>query len=86
MCKDDYKQRYRTKFPTLTNPSVYNETIPNNATNVVWSEDKYVHKAKTEDYLLFVAAKCKTYDFILVVVDDILFRNSREHVMFYSAV
>ena len=39
MDKDDYKLHYRTKLPMTTNPSVYDEDIPNNATNVVHGQN-----------------------------------------------
>ena len=35
MDKDDYKLRYGAKFPKTTRPSVYDEDISDNATNVV---------------------------------------------------
>ena len=55
--EDNYNQRYRAKLPTPTNPNFYNESTPNNATNVVRSKDEAVHTAKIVDYLLFAAAK-----------------------------
>ena len=70
MDKEDYKQSYRTKFPTLTKPSVYDEKILDNATNVDPSKSKAVHKANIADYQLFAAAKLETCDFIHAVVYD----------------
>ena len=35
MDKDNYKVCYCAKFPTITKPAVYDEYIPNNATNLV---------------------------------------------------
>ena len=71
MDKDDYKQRCSAKFPTPTNPAVYNETIPNNAINVVWAKAEAVHMVKITDYLIFSKAKRETREFILAVVDNI---------------
>ena len=68
MDEDNYKQRYCTKFSTPTNPAVYDETIPDNATNVVWAKAEAVHTSKIVDYLLFAAAESETRDFILAVV------------------
>ena len=59
MDEDDYQQRYRAKFPTPTKPAVYDETIPNNAMNVVQAKAEDVHTANIMDYLLFAAAKTK---------------------------
>ena len=53
MDEDDHKQHYHTKFPTPTNPAVYDETITNNATNVVQTKAEAVHTAKIANYLLF---------------------------------
>ena len=46
MYKDDYKARYRAKFPTTTKPTVYDKDIPNNATNVVRAKAEAVHTYK----------------------------------------
>ena len=66
--EDNYNQRYRAKLPTPTNPNFYNESTPNNATNVVRSKDEAVHTAKIVDYLLSAAAKWNTHDFIQGVI------------------
>ena len=50
MDKDDYKLRYGAKFPKTTRPSVYDEDISNNATNVVWAKAEAFHTAKIVDY------------------------------------
>ena len=49
MDKEDYKQRYCVKFPTSTKPAVYNETLPNNATNVIRAKAESVHTTKISD-------------------------------------
>ena len=46
MDKYNYKQRYWAKFPRTTKPAVYDDTIPNNATNVVWAKAEAVRTAK----------------------------------------
>ena len=84
--KDDYKQRYCANLPKPTNPAVYNETIPKNATNVVHSKVKAIHTAKIVSYLLFVAAKIETCDFILAVIEDRGVRHLQEPITFYTAV
>ena len=55
--EDNYKHRYQSKFPTPTNLAVYNETIRDNATNVVQAKAEAIHTAKIADYLLFAAVK-----------------------------
>ena len=46
MDEDDYQQRYRAKFPTPTKPAVYDETILNNAMNVVQVKAEAVYMKK----------------------------------------
>ena len=46
MDEDNYKQWYRAKLPMTTNPSVYDEDIPNNATNGIRYKAEDVHTAK----------------------------------------
>ena len=43
-----------------TKPAIYDETIPDNTTNVVQAKAEAIHTAKIADYLLFATAKCKT--------------------------
>ena len=86
MDEDDYKQRYCAKLPTPTNPNFYNESTPNNATDVVYSKDEAVHMSTIADYLLFSATELETHDFILGVVEDTRFRKLREPVTFYTAM
>ena len=66
--KDDYKHRYHVNFPTPTKPSIYNDTVPNNDTNVVRAKAEAIHKDKIADSVLFAAAEHKTRDFIPAVV------------------
>ena len=46
MDEDDYKVCYCAKFPTTTKPDVYDEDIPNNATNGIWAKAEDIHTAK----------------------------------------
>ena len=68
--KDNYKLRYRAKFPNPTKPSLYDETIPNNATNLVQSKAKALHTARIVDCLLFADAEHEICDFVLAVIKD----------------
>ena len=43
MDEEDYELQFCAKFSTPTNPVVYNETVPNNATNVVRAKSKAIH-------------------------------------------
>ena len=70
MEEENYKQLYRAKSPTPIKPAVYDETIPNNATNVVQSKAGAVHTSKIAYYLLFASAKRETCQFILAAVED----------------
>ena len=86
MDDEDYEHPYRAKFHTPTKPAVYDETIPNNATNVAQSKAKDFHTAKIAVYPLFAAAERKTRDFILAVVVDTWVRKLRETITFYTAM
>ena len=86
MYKEYYEQRYCSKLPTSTKPAVYNESIPNNATNVARAKDEAVHKPKIADYQLFAAAERETRVFILAVAENTWVRKFRETTMFYTAV
>ena len=44
--KEVYKQRYLAKFPNPTKLAIYDETIPNNATNVVQAKAEAIHTEK----------------------------------------
>ena len=48
--EDNYKVLYCSKFPTITKPVVYDNDIPNNATNVDRAKAEAVHAAKIVDY------------------------------------
>ena len=78
--KDYYKQRYFSNSPKPINPSVYDEMIPNNATNLVQAKAKAVH------YFLFAAAKRETRDFVLAFIEDIWVCELQEPITFYTAV
>ena len=82
----DYEQHYCTKFPTPTKPAVYDEAIPNNTTNVDRTKAKAVHTSKIADDQLFAAAKRKTWNLILAVVDNKLVYELREPITFYTSV
>ena len=84
--EEDYEQHYCTKFPTPTNPAVYDEAIPNNTTNVARAKAKAVHTSKIADDPLFAAAKHETCNFIITVVDNEWVYKLRELIMFYTAV
>ena len=86
MDEGDYNQRYCAKFPTPTKPSVYGETIPDNATNVACAKPEAAHKANIADCQLFASAKHETRDFILAVVDDKWVHKLCDPVTFYTAV
>ena len=58
--EEDYKQHYRTKFPTPTKHTVYDEAISNNTTNVPQAKAEAVHTSKIADDQLFAAAKRET--------------------------
>ena len=45
----DYKQRHHTKLPPPTNPAVYDDTIPKNATNVVRAKAEAVNTSIIAD-------------------------------------
>ena len=49
MDEDYYKHCYCAKFAIPTKLAVYDETILNNATNVVWSKAEADHMAKIAD-------------------------------------
>ena len=68
--KDDYKALNGTKFTNTNRTAIYDEDISNNATNVVRAKAKAVQMAKIADYQLFAAAKHKTHDFILAIIED----------------
>ena len=86
MDEDNYKQWYRAKLPMTTKPAIYDETIPNNAMNVVQAKAEAICLAKIADYLLFTAAKHETHDFILAVVEDTWVRKFRELITFCTVV
>ena len=50
MDEDDCKVRYGANFPKTTRPTVYNEDISNNTTNVVQAKAEAVHVDKIADY------------------------------------
>ena len=84
--EDDYKHLYWFNFPTSSKPAVYNETIPNNSTNVVQAKAESVHTANIAVYLLFATAERKTRDFILAVVEDTWVQELQEPITFYTFV
>ena len=86
MDKDYYNQRYCAKFPTPTKLDVYDETIPKNATSVVWSKAEAVHTAKIVDYLIFDASERETHEFILAVIEDTWIPELCEPITFYTAM
>ena len=86
MDKKNYKQRYWAKIPMPTNPEVYDETVLNISTHVVWAKAESVHTAKISDDLLFAADKRETCNFILAFVDNRWVWELCEPVTFYTAV
>ena len=86
MDEDDCKVRYGANFPKTTRPTVYNEDISNNTTNVVQAKAEAVHTSKIADYQFFATAKRETRDFILAVIEDTWVRELREPVTLYTAV
>ena len=86
MDKEDYKQRYSTKLLMFTKPTVYGETVPNNATNVARSKAEAIHTAKILYYQFFAVAERETCDFILPVVNDIWVCKLHEPFIFYTDV
>ena len=86
MDKEGYKQWYCSKFPPTTEFATQDETIPNNATNVVWAKVEAFHTATIADHLLFAAAKRETQESILAFVEDTWFRKMREPTTFYTAM
>ena len=53
---------------------------------MAWSKAKSINTAKIVDYQIFIAAKCETRNFILVVVNNIWVRKLRESVTFYTSI
>ena len=86
MDEDGYKVLYCAKSPTTTKPDVYDEEIPNNATNVVWAKAEDIHTAIIVDYQIFAAAELETQYFILAVVEDTWVCELREPVRLNTAV
>ena len=65
---------------------LYNATIPNDATTVLWVKSETMQQARVDDYTSFEAAERGVAKFLREVVDVLWINNLKEADTFYTKV